>query len=203
MTTSTVYWPAACSLRTRLARSLVAPPRYSTSTPKRFLKASGTRTRASGLGPDASTSLPSFLAATTQLSHCCCQTPPAAPLLAGVATGPPWPHEARASPSSAISLRQRMSAILADDGRRHPAHPGADGGRRLRHRSRRRHNGLLGLRAAHACAHRGACRRRQDGGGQGAGGQPGHRADPAAVLRGAGCLHRAVRMELPKADAVD
>src|SRR5712691_923535 len=66
MVTSTVYWPDPCSLRSRLASSLLEPPRYSTSTPNAFLNASGTLTRASGLGPVPSTSLPSFLAPAAQ-----------------------------------------------------------------------------------------------------------------------------------------
>src|SRR5579862_3394282 len=86
MVMSTVYCPAACSLRRRLASSLLEPPRYSMSMPNAFLNASGTCTRASGLGPVARTSLPSFFAPAIQLSHCCCQSAGApSPLPAGLA----------------------------------------------------------------------------------------------------------------------
>src|SRR5690242_18524632 len=80
---STVYWLLACSVRRRLASSLLDPPRYWISTPKAFLKASGTFTRASGLAPVASTIVPSFFAPAIQLSHCCFQSDGAPPEVAG------------------------------------------------------------------------------------------------------------------------
>src|SRR5690349_13858691 len=108
--TSTVYWFEACSVRTRFARSLLGPPRYSTSTPKAFLNASGIWTRAAGLGDEAKTSLPSLLAPSIQLFHCACQSPAggALPVEAPDEAGAPaWPQAARTGTARAVMRKER------------------------------------------------------------------------------------------------
>src|SRR5205814_300255 len=94
--------------------------RYSTSTPKVFLKASGTFVRASGLGPVASTSLPSFLAPATQLSHVFCQSASAAPLLPAAALAGLAAREAApglACPQAASAKARRPAAVAARNAR--------------------------------------------------------------------------------------
>src|SRR5919201_7097292 len=67
--TSIVYWPAARSPWMRAASCDELPARYSTSTPKRCLNASGILVDAPGSGGPLTTTLPSDLAAATRASQ--------------------------------------------------------------------------------------------------------------------------------------
>ena len=107
----------------------------------------------------------------------------------------------RSVPGGAAQVRRRRRCRRQERETGGAGNASGDGARGVHRRAGHRHRGLSGSHHAQAAPHRGGRRRGQDRDRQGAGPHPGHRADPAAVLRGHRRQHRPVRVELPAADA--